>query len=93
MPDEMIGSQNFTKPSNNMRNTTKTKPASSALSLQELLSELTANQTGGNGGVCKTRVMMKQVKHEKNGEWYKIWWCRKGNGNMRIVKFRKVLTK
>merc|ERR1711974_3280 len=77
MPDEMIGSPIFTKPSN-------TKPASGASSLQDLLSELTTNQAGRNNGVCKTRVMMKQVRHQKSGDMYKVYWCRKGSGEMRI---------
>ena len=81
MPDEMIGSAIFTRPTTTtMRSTTTTKQ--------------TPNETGGNDGVCKTRVMIKQVKHQKSGDMYKVWWCRKANnGRMKIVKFRKVVTR
>ena len=48
----------------------------------------TSNQTG-----CKTRVATKQVKHQKSGIMYKVWWCRKASGRMKIVKFQKVVTR
>ena len=80
MADEMIGSEIFTKPTTTTeRSTTTTKTI--------------PNQTRGNIGVCKTRVMMKEVMHEKSGKMYKVWWCRKDNGKMRIVKFRKSVTR
>ena len=78
MPDEMIGSAIFKRPTN-MGSTTPMKQ--------------TPNKYSENDDVCKTRVMMTQVKHRKSGHMYKVWWCRKANGRRRIVKFRKVVTR
>ena len=80
MPDEMIGSAIFKRPTaKNMGSTTPIKQ--------------TPNKYSENDDVCKTRVMMTQVKHRKSGHMYKVWWCRKANGRRRIVKFRKVVTR
>ena len=74
MPDEMIGSGIFLRPTTStMRSTTTT--------------ERTSN------GVCKTRVMFSQVRHKKSGNLYKVWWCRIANGRMKILKYRKIVTR
>ena len=52
---------------------------------------LTRSQNKEIERVCKTRIAMKLVKY-KNGNTYKVWWCRKANGKMKIVKFRKVVS-
>ena len=78
MPDEMIGSEIFKGPTT----------ATMITPMKE-----TPKQTGGNDEVCKTRVFMKRVKHQKSGNMVKVWWCRKANGKRRIVKFRKVVTR
>ena len=81
MEDEMIGSEIFTKSTTATKTSTSTTP------------KPTPDKNGGNDDVCKTKVQVDQVTIPKNGGMYKTWWCTKANGEMRIVKYQKVVTR
>ena len=76
----MIGSGIFTE-ATTVRSTTKTTTSKPTKVQNE-------NETEK---VCKTKIRMKLVKHEKSNSMYNVWWCRKANKRMKIVKFSKVV--
>ena len=76
--DEMIGSSIFTEATTVRSTTTTSKPTK-------------IKNENENEKVCKTKIRTKLVEHKKSNSTYKVWWCRKANKKMKIVKFSKVV--